>query len=237
MRAKQRAESEVSRAIRLGRANRGVEDLRRAALAAEQEFSAELERAAPSMRESAFNFVHYLAVRRHDVRELQDDLARLGLSSLGRMEAHVMASLQAVLQALHALRGEPVPADIVGDPPITFDTGAALLAEHADAVLGPAPRGRKTRIMVTMPGEAADDPDLIRGLVEAGMEIMRINCAHDSPKTWERIVKHLREAERDLGKRCPVSCDLADPKLRTGPMVRGPAVVKWRPTRNAVGQV
>ena len=57
MRAKQRAEREVSRAIRLGRANRGVEDLRRAALAAEQEFSAELERAAPSMRESAFSWI------------------------------------------------------------------------------------------------------------------------------------------------------------------------------------
>jgi pyruvate kinase len=48
----------------------------------------------------------------------------------GRMEAHVMASLQAVLQVLHTLRVEPVSAGIVEDPPITFDTGAALLAEH-----------------------------------------------------------------------------------------------------------
>ena len=69
MRARQRTEREVSRAIRLGRANRGVEELRGAALAAEKEFSAELELAAPSMRESAFNLVHYLAIRRHDVRE------------------------------------------------------------------------------------------------------------------------------------------------------------------------
>jgi len=237
MRTNQRTERESSRTVRLGRANRGVEELRRAALAAEREFIAELERAAPSMRESAFNLVHYLAVRRHDVRELQDELARLGLSSLGRMEAHVMASLQAVLQVLHTLRGEPVSADVVENPPITFDTGAALLAEHTNAVLGPAPRGRKTRIMVTMPGEAADDPDLIRGLVEAGMGIMRINCAHDSPKTWERMVEHLRHAARDLGKRCLISFDLAGPKLRTGPIAPGPAVVKWRPTRNAVGHV
>jgi pyruvate kinase len=84
MRTNQRTGREVSRGIRLGRANHGVEKLRRAALAAEQEFSAELELAAPSMRKSAFNLVHYLAVRRHDVRELQDELARLGLSSLGR---------------------------------------------------------------------------------------------------------------------------------------------------------
>jgi pyruvate kinase len=237
MSTKQRTEREVSTTIRLGRAKRGVEVLRRAALAAEQEFSAELKPVAPSMRESAFNLVHYLAVRRHDVRALQDDLSRLGLSSLGRMEAHVMASLQAVLRVLHTLRSEPVPTDLVENPPVTFDTGGALLAEHTNAILGPATQGRQTRIMVTMPGEAADDPNLIRGLVEAGMGIMRINCAHDSPKTWETIVKHLRRAERDLGKRCLVSFDLAGPKLRTGPIVPGPAVVKWRPTRNALGQV
>ena len=127
MRAKQRTEPEVSRAIRLERAKRGVEELRRAALAAEQEFSAELKLAAPSMRESAFNLVHYLAVRRHDVRGLQDELARLGLSSLGRMEAHVMASLQAALRVLHTLLGEPVPADLVEDPPISLDTGEEML--------------------------------------------------------------------------------------------------------------
>jgi pyruvate kinase len=237
MRAKQGAEREAARASRLERAQRGVEELVRAALAAEHEFGSETKLAAPSMRRSARNLVHYLAVRRHDVRTLQAELARLGLSSLGRMEAHVMASLQAVLQVLHALRGDPVPPDLVQDPPVTFDSGPATLAKHTTAILGPAPQGRQTRIMVTMPGEAADDPDLIRGLVEAGMGIMRINCAHDSPNIWERMVKHLREAERDLGKRCLVSFDLAGPKLRTGPTAPGPAVVKWRPSRNALGQV
>src|SRR5215467_3039710 len=109
MEFKQRTEREVSRAIRLRRAKRAVEELLRAALATEQEFSAELKLVAPSMRESAFNLVHYLAVRRHDVRELQSELARLGLSSLGRIEAHVLASLQAVLRVIQTLRGEPVP--------------------------------------------------------------------------------------------------------------------------------
>jgi pyruvate kinase len=71
------------------------------------------------MRESAYNLVHYLAIRRHDVRALQDELARLGLSSLGRMEAHVMASLHAVLEVLLALRRQPVPDEIAGPPPIS----------------------------------------------------------------------------------------------------------------------
>jgi pyruvate kinase len=236
MSIKQRTERQVSKALRLERAARGVEELRHAAFAAEQEFALELEAVAPPMRESAYNLVHYLAVRRHDVRQLQDDLARLGLSSLGRMEAHVMASLQAVLEALHALRKRPGP-EISEDLPVTYDTGDALLAEHANAILGPAPEGRDTRIMVTMPGEAADDPELIRSLVEDGMGIVRINCAHDTPEVWERLVEQLHKAERDSGRRCLVSFDLAGPKLRTGPMAHGPAVVKWRPVRDALGRV
>ena len=224
-------------AIRVRRVKRGVEQLLRAAGSAEEQFSTEFELVAPSMRESARNLVHYLAVRRHDLRALQDDLALLGLSSLGRMEAHVMASLLAVLRAICALAGEKISADVLTEPSITFDTGTSRLAEHTNAILGQAPRGRQTRIMVTMPGEAADDPDLIRRLLEAGMGVMRINCVHDSPAVWERMVKQLRHAERDLGKRCLISFDLAGPKLRTGPIAPGPAVVKWRPTRDAMGRV
>ena len=91
--------------------------------------------------------------------------------------------------------------------------------------------------MVTMPGEAADEPALIRDLVEAGMEVMRINCAHDNPKVWEQMVKHLRRAERETGKRCALSFDLAGPKLRTGAIEPGPAVAKWRPVRDPIGRV
>jgi pyruvate kinase len=108
--AQRRIEREASRTQRLDRAARSVDELRRAALAAEQEFACELNAAAPSMRESARNLVHYLAVRRHDVRELQDDLARLGLSSLGRLEAHVLASLHAVLEVSNATGGGPAIA-------------------------------------------------------------------------------------------------------------------------------
>lgn len=87
---------------------RGVEQLRKAALAIEEEFGEDLQKTAPSLRESAYNLVHYLAVRRYDIREFQGALSRLGLSSLGRLEAHVMASLNAVLEVLHVLRERPV---------------------------------------------------------------------------------------------------------------------------------
>ena len=56
-------------------------------------------------RRSARNLAHYLALRRHDVRELQSQLALLGLSSLGRSESHVFTAVQTVHRVLNVLLG------------------------------------------------------------------------------------------------------------------------------------
>src|SRR6516165_5540072 len=55
----------------------------------------------PTYRESGLNLIHYLSLRRHDIRSLQMQLAALGLSSLGRAESHVLANLDAVVRLLH----------------------------------------------------------------------------------------------------------------------------------------
>src|SRR5262245_44938122 len=52
---------------------------------------------------SARNLLHYLALRKHDLRRLQSTLARLGMSSLGRSERHVLYNTTAVLKLLHHL--------------------------------------------------------------------------------------------------------------------------------------
>ena len=226
----------ASREMLIARTLIAVERLRAAAQAIEKELADVLDGAAPESRASAYNLAHYLAVRRHDIRELQHDLGRLGLSSLGRMEAHVMASLVAVLQILHELRRHPTPCDLGETPIIDFDSGDRILAEHAAAILGMRPRGRNSRIMVTMPSEAANDPALIHSLLAHGMDIMRINCAHDDAGIWGNMVRNLRRAEEALGRNCKVSFDLAGPKLRTGPIRSTEGVAKWRPQRNALGQ-
>src|SRR6516162_3690871 len=70
----------------------------------EREFESHLADCALH-KESVRNLIHYLALRRHDIRELQEELAALGLSSLGRMEAHVLAGIEAVLKLLNRLAG------------------------------------------------------------------------------------------------------------------------------------
>ena len=186
---------------------------------------------------SAENLLHYLALRSRDLRSLQDQLAHLGLSSLGRAEPHVMATIDAVLHNLYRLRGEPQADGDASNAHGAFDAGIDLLERNAIRLLGDHAQGRRTHIMVTMPAEAAADYMMVYRLLNSGMDCMRINCAHDDPLTWSRMIKHLRDAERASGKSCRILMDLGGPKLRAGPMELLPAVVKIRPVRDTNGRV
>src|SRR5215475_13585523 len=57
-----------------------------------------------SFTASATNLAYYLAVRHHDLRELQRELMRHGLSSLGRLESRVLLTLQTVEATLSRLQ-------------------------------------------------------------------------------------------------------------------------------------
>jgi pyruvate kinase len=185
---------------------------------------------------SARNLLHYLAMRQNDIRPLQTELAALGLSSLGRLEAHTLTTLQSVLIALHRLSEQPEP-HFQEHPPVTFFTGPMLLNQHSLQLLGEPAGKRIVRIMVTMPSEAATDRGLLRSLLAAGMDVMRINCAHDEPADWLAMIRNLRQAERELGRPCKVYADLAGPKLRTGAIAPTSHLVKFRPARDAMGKV
>ena len=187
-------------------------------------------------RDSARNLLHYLAFRRFDLRRDQARLARWGLSSLGRSESHVLYNLDTVLGWLDRIRGGP-PVIRPPTPGPDPERGRRLIERNAAALFGPTRPGRGVRIMVTLPGEAADDYRLVRELLEGGTDCARINCAHDGPAEWTRMIAHVRRAERSLGRRCRIEMDLAGPKIRTGPMRAGPAVLKVRPKRDAFGRV
>ncbi len=188
-------------------------------------------------QESARNLIHYLALRRHDIRQLQEQLAALGLSSLGRTESHVLAGVEAVLKVLHQLaKREWLPA-IRYARDIDFAQGKILLRVNTDSLLGPAPPKRSVRIMVTMPSEAAHNYQLVRELLADGMNCLRINCAHDDPHAWTGMLANLQKAREELGKQCTVEMDLTGPKLRTGAIDPSSQTIKWRPQRDLRGRV
>ncbi len=196
-----------------------------------------LDEVHANYRESARNLLHYLALRRRDLRPLQLGLAALGLSSLGRAESHVLATVDAILEVLHRLTQRSWQPLSPEAELVDFTDGRRLLAEHTEALLGPVTADRGVRIMVTMPSEAAEDYTIVHNLLQQGMNCMRINCAHDDAAMWLRMIENLRRAERSLGRPCKVVMDLVGPKLRTGPLEPGPAVVRIRPRRDVIGRV
>jgi pyruvate kinase len=154
-----------------------------------------LDSVHPNYRQSARNLSHYLTLRSRDLRPLQRRLAVLGLSSLGRAESHVLATIEAVLVALHRMAHRRWVSDSPPRDPMDFARGQELLADHTERLFGPPCAGRDVRIMVTMPSDAARDYTLVENLLRQGMDAMRINCAHDAAPDWLHMIEHLRRAE------------------------------------------
>jgi pyruvate kinase len=214
-----------------------LEQLRRTLVDRERGFGPVIADLPADARPSARNLVHYLGLRAHDLEPVQRVLAAHGLSSLGRAEPHVLANLDAVLRALRSLTGRSVKEDGGAVDDVAFADGERLRSERADALFGPAPSGRRVRIMATMPTQAATDYALVRDLLAGGMDCMRINCAHDGPDAWTGMVENLRRAREELGRPCAVLMDLPGPRVRTGEVQPGPRVVKIRPQRDELGRV
>jgi len=188
-------------------------------------------------RDSARNLVHYMALRRHDIRGLQESLTELGLTSLGRSEAHIKLAVEILIGLLRQLWLLPPMPPLELEEQRHVAEWSRLLEEHTVNLLGPRPPHRSVRIMVTMPSEAADDYNLVRDLVAEGMDCMRINCAHDGFEEWDRMSWNLRRARKETGRECQILMDLPGPKLRTGPIRPGQQVAVWRPHRDSFGKV
>jgi pyruvate kinase len=224
----------AKRAERLAAVRCELERILDDAGAFEERYRVQLEQLHPEQLKSGLNLLHYLALRHRDSRDLQSELGVLGLSSLGRAEAHVLANVHAVLHAVRALQGRR------GKPrkgPVTFKQGKKLIRRHTRALLGKKVKGSPIRIMVTLPSEAADDYRLIRDILVAGANCVRINCAHDGPDQWERMLAHVERARRATGRSCRTFMDVCGPKIRTGPLAPGPKVVRIHPAKDVRGNI
>jgi len=123
-----------------------LSEIRHSLISQETEFGQRITTAHPAYRRSVANLIHYLALRRHDIRLLQDELAALGLSSLGRAESHTLWTLDAVLNVLRQLTGRYSQSSLPSEA-ISFAEGRSMLAAHTEALLGVAPPHRAVRIM------------------------------------------------------------------------------------------
>lgn len=201
----------------------------------EEQFRDSIDQVHPNYRESARNLVHYIAFRHFDIRKLQDRLAALGLSSLGRAEGHVLSTLLAVQNVLTGMNDQQhlVLTAEVND----FKKGRKSLKANTKALFGRSRKKRIIPIMVTLPTAAAYNQQLIEDLILSGMDVARINCAHDDALVWARMIEHITEINKKHKKNCKISMDLAGPKVRTGPLASRPKVSHIKPKRNYLGEV
>lgn len=208
-----------------------------------QSAAQELERYRPYYPDSQFsvsamNLAHYLALRRRDLRPLQDRLVEAGLSSLGHGEAYVLTNLDRVINLLERAvsksnTAHPNPLD---SQPADAE-GTQILAQRTAALFGPMPEQRTVRIMVTLPSEAAWNYPLVKALIDQGMDCARINCAHDDQVTWKAMVKNIRRAATKSNRPCKILMDLAGHKVRTGPLASAPAIKHIKVRRDVYGNV
>ncbi len=75
--------------------------------------------------------------------------------------------------------------------------------------------GRKTKIIATI-GPATMSPDMLAQLIDAGLNVARLNMSHGTPEFVFETVRNIREISQRLDQRVAIMMDLQGPAIRTG---------------------
>ncbi len=164
---------------------------------------------------AAKNLIHYLTLRGEDICSLQESLHTLGLSSLASSESHIHRQLQAVLQQLGKIY-KPAELD-----DCSFEYSTKQIRKKSSQLFGQKKDATSPYIMVTFDASFTNDYKLIKKLLLVGMNVARINCAHDDESTWTRLIYQSKRACHNTGLPCKIYIDLAGPKIRTNLINKG----------------
>lgn len=197
-----------------------IEILRKYLLAARDEVESEHPRA-----QSLLNLNQYMLLRKKDRTPLQEKLFMLSLSSLGRSYAHVAASIDTLYDQLSSSLGrEQISEEMMAQfHHLSISDSIAIASNNSKALFGGKASSKLSRqstsVMVTLPSHATqNDGQLIRELAHAGVNVFRINTAHDTIETWKAMADIIGRinSERESIEKIKIFVDLAGPKIRTG---------------------
>ena len=79
---------------------------------------------------------------------------------------------------------------------------------------------KRTKIVATV-GPASASEERLRDLIEAGVDVFRINFSHGNWEAHEASLQLIRAAEREAGRPVAICGDLCGPKIRVGPLQGG----------------
>ena len=80
---------------------------------------------------------------------------------------------------------------------------------------------RRTKIVATL-GPATSSYENIRAIIDAGVNVARMNLSHGTYAVHEEVFRNVRKASDDLGKAVAILVDLQGPKIRLGKFEDGP---------------
>ena len=169
----------------------------------------------PEQQAAARNLLHYLCLRSGDIRGLQDQLHIYGLSSLASSESHILSQLQAIRARL----GKTYAPEELSD--CTYEYSKKEMQEKSLRLFGLKKDVSIPYIMVTFDKSFGTDGEHIKNLLRSGMNVARINCAHDHKKEWKQMIAQIKQASEETGLSCKIYLDLAGPKIRTTIMGKG----------------
>src|SRR3954451_10346923 len=81
---------------------------------------------------------------------------------------------------------------------------------------------RRTKIVATI-GPASREPEVLVRMLEAGMDVARLNFSHGSAEEHGEVIERVRDAANRAGRQVAVMQDLPGPKLRIGKLKGGVA--------------
>src|SRR3954451_11732536 len=79
---------------------------------------------------------------------------------------------------------------------------------------------RTTKILATL-GPTSDSPEVIRELIEAGVDVFRLNASHGVQEDHARRVRIVRQLAEEMNRFVGILLDLQGPKIRLGTFQNG----------------
>src|SRR6188508_2622051 len=79
----------------------------------------------------------------------------------------------------------------------------------------PALPAHKTKIVATI-GPASESPEMLARLIRAGLNVARLNFSHGDFDRHAEVIRRIRDAARETGRRVAIMADLPGPKMRLG---------------------
>ena len=89
-------------------------------------------------------------------------------------------------------------------------TGSTIIKHMTDKILF-----SHTKVIGTI-GPACSEPTVLKAMIEAGLNVARINCSHGEPEELEKLIRYVNKTAGEISIPLPILADLSGPKIRLG---------------------